>query len=476
MIWVADTQMELPKNLQIIERIPGIVQKIGKSAGQEANWGYKVKDTDGNIFVALYCNPGVFTYIDLACLDRIRYVNDKAVTWYCMKVGYIACHTVINEKSAVLYLHQYLMNHWGQGRGQDSIDHINRIKLDNRSANLRIATQSEQNENTGKRKRKCNAKELPLGLKQEDLPKYVVYYKECVNKDSGATREFFTVEHHPIQKAKDKDVTDSKTNKLSAVRWVTSKSNKVPITDKLKQASHYVEFLDNLVSDDTATFIPLEIETKKPVKNENIEPVIIQQSPKNEIIEPVTTQQPPKYEEIEPIKLPSTTPSTPKQWKVKQIHEHFKAGNLESYRSWCEETNEFSGPGWQAKWGAFISSLKSAADTTPIIKQFIVDLRALRHNKLVEVRNHEVNPLERENRQQWPAISVVRAYHEDKLDLFKKFQEKYTGDAEDSPQWQKRWQGFRESLDNASNDEERKKLVSKFMTAQRTRVYRANKS
>ena len=195
--------------------------------------------------------------------------------------------------------------------------------------------------------------------------------------------------------------------------------------------------------------------------------------PTNQVIVPENKEIP---AHIQTLLTPSTTPqstSTPKQWKVKQIHEHFKSGNLESYKAWCEDTNELSGPEWQAKWDAFLSSLKCAADTTPIIKQFIVDLRALRHNKLVEARNHEVNPLERENRQQWPALSVLRAYHEGKLDLFKNFQENYTGDSEDSPQWQKRWQGFTESLDNASNDNDRKKLVSKFMTAQRTRVYRA---
>jgi len=182
-------------------------------------------------------------------------------------------------------------------------------------------------------------------------------------------------------------------------------------------------------------------------------------------IEPI---EPPKNEVIEPTPI-----AAPKQWKAKQIHEYFKAGRLESYKQWCEETNGLSGPEWQTKWNTFVSALQCSVDTEPVIKQFIIELRTLRHNKLVEVRNHEVHPLARETRQQWPAISVVRAYHEGKLDLFKQFQENYTGDSDSSPQWQKRWQGFTESLDNASKDDERKELISKFMTAQRTRVYRA---
>ena len=46
---------------------------------------------------------------------------------------------------------------------------------------MRWAYQSEQNENINKRNRKYNAKPLPDGIKQEDLPKFVCYYKEILN-------------------------------------------------------------------------------------------------------------------------------------------------------------------------------------------------------------------------------------------------------------------------------------------------------
>lgn len=54
----------------------------------------------------------------------------------------------------------------------------------------------------------------------------------------------------------------------------------------------------------------------------------------------------------------------------------------------------------------------------------------------MEKHNHAKNPLDRKNRQQWPAASVLRAYKEGQLDLFRKFQENYTGDVADEPKWQ----------------------------------------
>jgi hypothetical protein len=47
-----------------------------------------------------------------------------------------------------------------------------------------------------KRAQKHNAHPLPKGLTQEMLPKYVVYYHECYNKERQLFREFFKIEKH----------------------------------------------------------------------------------------------------------------------------------------------------------------------------------------------------------------------------------------------------------------------------------------
>ena len=113
------------------------------------------------------------------------------------------------------------MNHVGKGKGNNSIDHIDRNPMNNRKHNLRITTQSEQNKNTIKRSRKKSARKLPDGLKQEDLPKYVVYYVEKLKNTLGY-RDFFRIEKHPLQ-----------VSNVYKDKWATTKSMKIPIKDKL---------------------------------------------------------------------------------------------------------------------------------------------------------------------------------------------------------------------------------------------------
>ena len=83
------------------------------------------------------------------------------------------------------------------------------------------------------------------------------------------------------------------------------------------------------------------------------------------------------------------------------------------------------------------------------------------------------NIVERDDRQQWPATSIVRAYLDGKIDNFKKFTEMQSGDNPDNPSWQKRWGDFAKSLeDNKHSEMKMKELCSKFMTAQRIKRYR----
>jgi hypothetical protein len=156
----------------------------------------------------------------------------KKITWYVNKEKYIQGRI---SENYLLYIHQVITGCHGNGRGtmDISVDHIDRDQLNNCFDNLKIATREEQEANTKsadgeRRERKHNAKPLPDGITNDMMKKYIVYYKECYNKEKQLYREFFKIEKHP---------------KLDKI-WVGSKSNKISITDKLKVANDMVDELN----------------------------------------------------------------------------------------------------------------------------------------------------------------------------------------------------------------------------------------
>ena len=82
-----------------------------------------------------------------------------------------------------------------------------------------------------KRARKSNAVKLPEAINESMIPKYVVYYKECYNREKKYYREFFKIEKHP-------KITNKKV-------YTSSKSNKINILEKLEQIKKILYNIEN---------------------------------------------------------------------------------------------------------------------------------------------------------------------------------------------------------------------------------------
>jgi len=227
----------ISENYTILEYIPGHVNTIGRYANCMKNPVWKVL-IDEKEYYLMYCETNCLCKL---CPDSYKIIKNyhrdigKNVTWSKCSSGYIQSHNSHNDKS--YFIHQIIMDCYGNGKGTKtiSVDHIDRDPLNNSLENLRLATRELQQQNSKgslagtKRERKNNAIDLPTGITQDMMRKYVVYYHEWLDKDKGRDREFFKVESHP---------------KLKGV-WFSSKSNKVSIQEKLNQANKVVDDLEN---------------------------------------------------------------------------------------------------------------------------------------------------------------------------------------------------------------------------------------
>ena len=219
------------KNYSILEYIPGHYSKNGVDPYFMKNPIWKIQE-NGKELLLMYCEKDTICNLCHISYQKIldyEKVENKKLTFHKHVSGYVL------SSNSSLFIHQIITSCHGNGKGTKniSVDHIDRNPLNNTFGNLRIATREEQENNCKgimdgtKRERKTSAKPLPEGLTQQMLKKYVVYYHEWLNKEKTRSREFFKIEKHP---------------KLDKI-WVGTKSNKVPILEKLQQANQFVENL-----------------------------------------------------------------------------------------------------------------------------------------------------------------------------------------------------------------------------------------
>jgi len=228
---------EIAKSYKIIKYIPGHFKNRGISANQMKNPLWIVEENGENI-ILMYCEKDTIvklcekSYKEI--LDFENQINEK-LTWYLLQNGYVCSR--IPKDGVILYIHQVITGCYGNGKGTAdiSVDHIDRNPLNNTYGNLRTATQKMQQLNSfgiipgTKKERQQKARPLPEGIQQSMMRKYVVYYYNVYNKEKNLSREYFRVEGHP---------------KLDKI-WETTKSEKVSILEKLRQANKVVDDLEN---------------------------------------------------------------------------------------------------------------------------------------------------------------------------------------------------------------------------------------
>ena len=223
------------ENYNVIDYIQGHHYTVGNDAYVIKNPMWKIMTSKNEEQLLMYCEKDTLCILSAKSYQKIMdyekiHNSGKKLTFYKHQNGYILCSI------ASLFIHQIIMNCYGNGQGTKnvSVDHIDRNQLNNTMENLRIATREEQEQNSKgimhdtKRARKHNAKPLPEGITQDMMRKYVGYYHEYLDKEETKTREYFKIETHP---------------KLGKI-WIGTKSNKIPIMEKLRLINKVVDDLE----------------------------------------------------------------------------------------------------------------------------------------------------------------------------------------------------------------------------------------
>ena len=229
-----ENKFNAPENYEILKDGTSHLIKEGKYANQYRNMYWKVKDKDDNTYYIIHIKDNIYTKISKRDINKVLNFKDIRPIWYLQNNGYIATTIHNNSKQKVYYLHQVIMDVHDENltNFEKTVDHINQDKLDNRRDNLRLVNMSIQNTNRGKATRRYDAIDLPEGIKQEDIPKHIVYRKEILDKNTGKFREYFYICNHP-------NFSDN---------WSSSKSQKINIKEKLKQAKLKIQEIEGLIT------------------------------------------------------------------------------------------------------------------------------------------------------------------------------------------------------------------------------------
>jgi hypothetical protein len=187
-------------------------------------------------------------------------------------------------------------------------------------------------------------------------------------------------------------------------------------------------------------------------------------TPKNEIVmESIASS-------VLPITDVSKETKEPKQWKSNYIYSFIKNNKGYMYKKYCEEHNEIKNTElWEMNWKTFEDKIKASESYEYVhdtISSFILELRKIRHDKLLE--KTKVDILDRSDRSVWPKETVLKAWKNGKLNTYKEFLESTTS----YELLLHRWEHLVSVLNSKTEDSELLNAIQKFQTNLRTAKYR----
>jgi len=228
-------KFNVPNGYQVLNTGQSYKVSEGKFAGQYRNMYWKVKDNENETYYLIHIKDDIYTKISKRDINKVLNYDNVRPSWYINSNGYVGSTIRINNNVNQIYLHQLIMDVHNEDLTsfEKTVDHINHDKLDNRRQNLRLVNMSVQNSNRDKAERRVDACELPIGIEQKDLPKYVVYRKEFLDKEKNKFREYFYICNHP---------------KLEK-NWDTTKSNEISIKEKLRLVKLKLQELEEIITE-----------------------------------------------------------------------------------------------------------------------------------------------------------------------------------------------------------------------------------